>query len=65
VDLENYFAILNTGMGQPVAEYLQKKKGKKVKEGFCYNSGQNEKFLKVPEIRELIRRHLDPRFQPV
>jgi UDP-N-acetylglucosamine 4,6-dehydratase (inverting) len=65
VDLGNYFAILNTGMGQPVAEYLQKKKGKKVKKGFCYNSGQNKQFLKVPEIRELIRKHLNPHFQPV
>lgn len=65
IDLGNYYAILNTGGGHTVAEYLKKKKGKKVKEGFCYNSGQNEQFLKVPEIQELIRKHLDPNFQPV
>jgi FlaA1/EpsC-like NDP-sugar epimerase len=65
VDLGNYYAILNTGGGHTVAEYLKKKKGKKVKEGFCYNSGQNERFLKVQEIQELIRKHLDPNFQPI
>ena len=65
VDLGDYYAILNTGSGQSVEEYLKKRKGKKVKDGFCYNSGQNEKFLSVPEIRNLICRHLDPQFQPV
>ena len=65
VDLGSYYAILNTGGGHTVAEYLKKKKGKKVKNGFCYNSGQNEQFLKVHEIQELIRKHLDPKFQPV
>jgi FlaA1/EpsC-like NDP-sugar epimerase len=65
VDLGNYYAILNTGRGHTVVQYLKKKKGQKVKEGFCYNSGQNDKFLTIPEIRELIRNHLDPHFQPV
>ena len=65
IDLGKYYAILNTGGGHTVAEYLKKKKGKKVKEGFCYNSGQNERFLKVQEIQELIRKHLDPNFQPI
>jgi len=65
VDLGNYYAILNTGGGHTVGEYLKKKKGKKVKEGFSYNSGQNDKFLKIPEIRDLIRKNLDPNFKPV
>jgi len=65
VDLGNYYAILNTGGGHTTAEYLKKKKGKKVKDGFCFNSGQNDQFLKVSEIQQLIRTHLDPHFQPV
>lgn len=65
VDLGRYYAILNTGGGETVVEYLKKKNGKKVKDGFCYHSGQNNKFLKVAEIQELIRKNLDPHFQPV
>ena len=65
VDLGKYYAILNTGRGHTVAEYLKKKKGKKLKEGFFYNSGQNKKFLNVSEIRDLIRRYIDPKFQPI
>ena len=65
VDLGNYYAILNTGAGHSVLDYLQKNKGKRVREGFCYNSSQNEKFLNVSEIRTLIRKHLDPHFKPV
>jgi len=65
VNLGRYYAILNTGGGHTVSEYLKKKKGKKVKDGFSYNSGQNEKFLDIQEIRVLIKRHLNPDFQPV
>ncbi len=64
IDLGKYYAILNNGVGLTVNGYLKKKKGKKVKEGFCYNSGQNEKFLNLKEIRALIRKHLNSAFQP-
>ena len=64
VDLGKYYAILNVGGGYTGSDYLKKKKGQRVKNGFCYNSGQNEKFLDVPEIRALIKKHLDPDFQP-
>ncbi len=39
-------------------------KFKNVKENFCYNSGSNEKFLSVEEIRKLIKTHVDPKFVP-
>lgn len=65
VDLGRYYAILNTGGGHSVSEYLKKKKGKKVKDGFSYNSGQNDEFLNIQEIRSLIKKHLDPDFQPL
>ncbi len=65
VDLGKYYAILNTGSGRTIEEYFKKKKGKKVKKEFCYNSGQNQIFLNVQEIRALIRKHLDPQFRPI
>ncbi|NBQ64046.1 MAG: UDP-N-acetylglucosamine 4,6-dehydratase (inverting) [Verrucomicrobia bacterium] len=64
VDLGKYYAILNTGGGHTVEEYLKKKKGVRVKKGFCYNSGQNSKFLSVQEIRDLIKKNLNPVFRP-
>jgi UDP-N-acetylglucosamine 4,6-dehydratase len=64
VDLGKYYAILNTGAGHSVEEYLKKKKGVRVKKGFCYNSGQNSKFLSVQEIRNLIKKNLNPAFRP-
>lgn len=65
VDLGKYYAILNTGAGRTIEDYFKKKKGKKVKKEFCYNSGQNQHFLNVQEIRVLIRKHLDPQFRPI
>lgn len=38
---------------------------KKVPVGFSYNSGTNDRFLTVEEIREEIRRHVDPHFTPL
>jgi UDP-N-acetylglucosamine 4,6-dehydratase (inverting) len=38
---------------------------KKVPVGFSYNSGANDRFLTVEEIREEIRRHVDPHFTPL
>ena len=37
---------------------------KKVPDGFSYNSGMNNHFLSVNEIRNLIRKNLDPEFTP-
>lgn len=37
-------------------------KAEKVKEGFCYNSGKNDQWLTIDELRSLIRKHLDPSF---
>jgi hypothetical protein len=37
---------------------------KKVKENFSYNSGANKKFLKISEIRKLIKENIDSKFKP-
>lgn len=38
---------------------------KKVKEGFSYNSGNNDNFLKIEEIRRLIIENIDKNFKPI
>ena len=63
VDLGKFFAILHGSSGHAPRDYLKIRKGKAVPPGFSYNSGQNSHFLKVQELRELIRAHVYPGFQ--
>jgi len=55
VDLGRYYAILPGAGGEySVADYCRHGSGKAVPPGFCYNSGTNEHFLSVEELREMI-----------
>ena len=65
IDLGPYYAILpSDGSVQRLyqAEGLQVNP---VEPGFAYSSGSNPDFLSVEQIRDLIRQHVDPLFQPV
>ena len=65
IDLGDYYAILPSD-GEKHAEYDRSNvKYKRVESGFKYNSGDNNEFLSVVEIRELIREHIDPEFKEV
>jgi UDP-N-acetylglucosamine 4,6-dehydratase (inverting) len=65
IDLGQYYAILNTRGGKSADLYAKMKTAKKVPAGFCYNSGDNPRFLSIPEIQSLIKKHLDPSFRPI
>ena len=65
IDLGSYYAVLPCdgsvqrryeATGLPV---------RPVDPGFAYNSGTNPDFLSVEQLRDLIREHVDPSFQPV
>jgi UDP-N-acetylglucosamine 4,6-dehydratase (inverting) len=58
VDLGRYFAILSTSGELSVEDYLAQRGGARVAPGFSYNSGRNDRFLSVAELRELIHTHL-------
>jgi UDP-N-acetylglucosamine 4,6-dehydratase len=45
------------------ADWITAYKAKRVPEDFKYNSGTNTEWLGVDEIRELVRRHVDPSFR--
>jgi len=63
VDLGDRFAILpNTGKlnADRYAEHIS---STPVPLGFTYNSGTNPDFLSVKQLRELIRKHIDPMFK--
>lgn len=63
VDLGDYFAILPSAGRHSVPSYCGAVGGQPVPPGYAYNSGTNDHFLSVDEIRTLIRDQLDPGFE--
>ncbi len=61
VDCGSHYCILPPGDAGLMRRY-QETGAALVPDGFCYNSGTNEHFLTVDEMRALIRDHLDPSF---
>ena len=54
-DIGDYFAVLPHGDEAVVAKYIKEFGGKIIKGPFVYNSGSNEHFLTVDEIRNYIK----------
>ena len=54
VDLGRYYAILSSSGEHSTDAYLERCGGERVTPGFSYNSGANDRFLTVDELRELI-----------
>jgi UDP-N-acetylglucosamine 4,6-dehydratase len=63
-DLGDYYVILPQVPAWDKEEYIRENKAKPVPEGFSYNSGENDSWLGVEDIRSLIVQHIDPDFQP-
>ena len=64
VDLGEYYAILPSDGSVQEAYQRAGRPAQPVPQGFAYNSGSNPDFLSVKQIRDLIREHVDPAFQP-
>ena len=54
VDLGRYYAILPSSGEHSADAYLEQRGGQRVTPGFSYNSGTNDHFLTVDELRDLI-----------
>ena len=61
VDLGRYFAILPSAADYSLDTYLDRRPGSRIEPGFSYNSGTNDRFLTVAELRELIGNELGDR----
>lgn len=59
VDLGKYYVILPSGGAYTKEAYCLATGAKPVPHGFSYNSGTNEIFLGVDELRDLIHREVD------
>ena len=63
IDLGKYFVILpSVSFRYSEDEYLSHHKAKKVPFGFRYNSGTNDNWETVDSLRDLIREHVDVKF---
>lgn len=62
-DLGKYYVILPQATNWSLQEYMEHFKPAKVAEGFNYNSGTNNEWLSVNDIRDLIKEHVDPHFE--
>tara|TARA_B110000908_G_C10193272_1_gene421608 strand:+ start:274 stop:1290 length:1017 start_codon:yes stop_codon:yes gene_type:complete len=62
-DLGKYYTILPTVIDWNLNDFLKEFDGKKVKEGFNYNSGENKEWETIDSLRELVKIHVDPNFE--
>jgi UDP-N-acetylglucosamine 4,6-dehydratase (inverting) len=63
LEFENHFVILPSLPTWDVEEFKGAFNGEFCRDGFSYNSGTNEEWLSVPQLRTLIREHVDPDFK--
>jgi hypothetical protein len=64
-DCGDYYAILPTVPNFNLNDWQQHFGANPVAQGFKYNSGENDQWLSVEAIRELIKIHMDSEFTPV
>lgn len=57
-DLGDYYVILPLETKWKLNDFIKEFNAKKVPEGFSYNSKDNENFLSVQELKDLIKQHL-------
>jgi len=62
VDLGRYYAILPQAQPWRNDKYVYEMEAKPVPQGFRYNSGENDEWLTVEQLRMLIKKHLYPDF---
>jgi len=65
LDLGDYYAILVSGAQKQREHYIAFKGAKEMPYGFAYDSGTNQDFLSVDQIRNLICQHINPTFEPM
>lgn len=61
-DLGKYYTILPATHKWKLEEFIKTFNAKKVKQGFNYNSGDNDDWETVDGLRELIKEHVDSTF---
>lgn len=65
IDIGKFYIILPPMNENKKEAYLKYYKAKTVKQGLKYNSGTNTEWMSVQDIRDAIKEHVDPYFQPL
>ena len=61
-DCGKYYVISPSTPSWNLNDWINKFNAKRVPEGFKYNSETNSEWLSVDEIRQQIKKHVDPNF---
>jgi len=61
-DLGKYYTILPSQHKWNIEDYIDCFNAEKVELGFRYNSGENDEWVGVEDLRKLIKEHVDPSF---
>lgn len=61
-DLGSYFTILPSTPSWRLDDFVSNFNATRVSPGFCYNSGENDSWVSVEDLRALIREHVNPNF---
>jgi UDP-N-acetylglucosamine 4,6-dehydratase/5-epimerase len=62
-DLGKYYTILPAAHKWKLEDFIEKFNAKKVVPGFQYNSGENDDWESVQNLRDLIKEHVDSTFE--
>lgn len=65
LDCGKYYVILPSTPIWSVDDYKSHLKATAVPVGFKYNSGENTEWVEAAELISLIKKHIDPNFEPV
>tara|TARA_B100000073_G_C23300938_1_gene398609 strand:- start:55 stop:534 length:480 start_codon:yes stop_codon:yes gene_type:complete len=57
-DIDKYYVILPVVTKWSIDEFVNEFSAKKVKPGFSYNSGTNDRWESVSSLKELIKKHV-------
>ncbi len=64
-DMGKYYAILPSVPNWNLADFQRKFSAEQVENGFNYNSGTNQAWVSVAELRNFIVKHVDPDFRAI
>ncbi|NTW98928.1 MAG: polysaccharide biosynthesis protein, partial [Geobacteraceae bacterium] len=62
VEFEKYFVIFPSIPLWDIDKFTATFNGNLCRDGFCYNSGTNNQWLSVEQLRDLIQQHCDASF---